>query len=199
MTATIERSATAGPSAAPAATRRATSRGWAIVLTLLMAALLAVAAAVTVVPRLIGAVPLTVLTGSMQPTLDPGDLVVAQPTDPDELRVGDIVTVQPVSGDPTLVTHRVTRLYVAGDGSVNGLVTQGDANNAPDDQIVPDQVMGRVVYSVPLVGHVTHGTWGPYVATAIGVALVLYCVAMVATPDRTRKAGKGEDGAPAED
>lgn len=173
------------PDAARAPRRAARSVASAL-LTVVTVALLLVAAAVTVVPRLLGAVPLTVLTGSMEPAISPGDLVVVQPTDPDELRVGDVVTVQPVSGDPTLVTHRVTQVHRGGDGSVNGLLTQGDANNVADERIVPDQVMGRVLYTVPLVGHVTHGTWAPYVATAVGVGLVTYCVVMIATPDRSR-------------
>ncbi|RYJ02767.1 MAG: signal peptidase I, partial [Actinomycetales bacterium] len=50
------------------------------------------------VPRLAGATPYTVLTGSMRPTMPPGTLVVAKPVDPEALEVGDVVTVQLRSG-----------------------------------------------------------------------------------------------------
>ncbi|MCC2321075.1 signal peptidase I [Cellulomonas xiejunii] len=156
-----------------------------VLLTAAMVVLLLLAAVVTVVPRLIGAVPLTVLSGSMEPTISAGDLVVVRPTDPADLRIGDVVTVQPVSDDPTLVTHRIIGVTHGSDG-IAGFVTQGDANEHPDEPVVPEQVMGRVVYTVPLVGHVTHGTWGPYVATAVGVGLVVYGVVTFALPRRDR-------------
>ncbi|MBF0688269.1 MAG: signal peptidase I [Cellulomonas sp.] len=167
------------------APRRARGVGSAL-LTAAMVVLLLVAAVVTVVPRLIGAVPLTVLSGSMEPTISAGDLVVVRPTDPADLRIGDVVTVQPESDDPTLVTHRVVGITRGADG-LAGFVTQGDANEHADAPVVPEQVMGRVVYTVPLVGHVTHGAWGPYVAAAVGVGLVVYGVVMVATPRRDRE------------
>ena len=169
-----------------AGTPRRAGRVGSGVLTAVMVALLLLAAVVTVVPRLIGAVPLTVLSGSMEPAISAGDLVVVRPTDPADLRIGDVVTVQPVSDDPTLVTHRIVGVTHGGDG-LAGFVTQGDANEHPDEPVVPEQVMGRVVYTVPLIGHVTHGTWGPYVAAAVGVGLVVYGVVTFALPRRDRE------------
>lgn len=147
-------------------------------LTVLMVALVALVAAVTVVPRAMGAVPLTVLTGSMEPALAPGDLVVVRPAPADEIRVGEVITFQPVSDDPTLVTHRVTGLTTEPTG-VTGFTTQGDANGAADDPIAADQVKGRVVYSVPWIGHVTGAGLGPRVAVVAGVGLLGYGVATV--------------------
>jgi signal peptidase len=150
-----------------------------------MVAVLALAAAVVAVPRLLGAVPLTVLTGSMEPTHSPGDVVVVQPVDTDRVDVGDVITFQPVSGDPTLVTHRVVGVLRA-DGAVTGFVTRGDANPIDDDPILPDQVMGRVVYSIPLVGHLTSASWGPAVATAGAIGLIAYGGWLLVVPDRSR-------------
>jgi signal peptidase len=167
---------TAVPATAGEAPRRKRSI-WSTVasgaLTVLLIGLVALVAAVTVVPRAIGAVPLTVLTGSMEPALAPGDLVVVRPTPTDDIRVGDVITFQPVSDDPTLVTHRVIGLTV-GSGGVTGFTTQGDANNAADDPIVADQVKGRVAYSVPWIGHLTSAGWGPQVAAVAGVGLLGY-------------------------
>ncbi|MCC2333735.1 signal peptidase I [Cellulomonas wangsupingiae] len=185
MTTTTDASVVPTTGDAAGAPRRAGRVGSAL-LTAVMVVLLLVAAVVTVVPRLIGAVPLTVLSGSMEPTISAGDLVVVRPTDPADLRIGDVVTVQPVSDDPTLVTHRIVGVTHGSDG-IAGFVTQGDANEHADEPVVPEQVMGRVVYTVPLVGHVTHGTWGPYVAAAVGVGLVVYGVVMVALPRRDRE------------
>lgn len=117
--------------------------------TVLVVALAGLALAVSVVPRLIGGVPLTVLTGSMEPALRPGDIVVVVPQE--VYRVGDVVTFQPEAGDPTLITHRIIAVTNSGYGAT--FTTQGDANGAPDDPIVPAQIMGRVAYRVPFVGH----------------------------------------------
>lgn len=181
---------TASPAAARARAGRRRGRGplgrvASVVLGVVMVALVVLAGAVVVVPRVLGATPLTVLSGSMEPALSPGDVVVVRPVDPDELRTGDVVTVQPVSGDPTLVTHRVVQ--VDRDGAdVTGLVTRGDANGAADAPLVPDQVMGRVAYSVPLVGHATNVSWGPTAVTVLAVALLVYAAVALVRPDRGR-------------
>ncbi|MFZ4841622.1 signal peptidase I [Mycetocola saprophilus] len=143
----------------------------------LLALLVLVSAAVTVVPLVIGAVPLTVLTGSMQPTIRPGDIVVSAPVEASRLSVGDVVTFQPISNDPTLITHRI-RSMSAGDSGVR-LVTRGDANGADDPEIGADQVRGRVLYTVPYVGWVTNlvggNIRGPLI-TLVGLGLVGYAV-----------------------
>lgn len=173
--------------------RRVGSTVGSLLLTVLLAALLVLVSAVTVVPRMIGAVPLTVLTGSMQPSLDPGDLVVVRPTDTKSIVVGDVVTFQPVSNDPALVTHRVIEVRRDAAGAVSGFVTQGDANSASDDPIVPDQVMGRVVYSVPRIGYVTNAGGGPQLAVVAGVALLGYGLATVVISSRAERRAKKEE------
>ncbi len=73
-------------------------------MTLCLAAVIAVA---VVVPRLAGARPYVVLTGSMRPGMPPGTLVVVRPVDPRSIGVGDVITYQVASGEPDVVTHRV--------------------------------------------------------------------------------------------
>ena len=132
--------------------------------------------AVIIAPRIMGAVPLTVLTGSMMPTYRPGDIVVVQPTPPEQLRIGDVITFQPVSGNPALTTHRIVNIFSFG-GQVETITTRGDANNVDDPPIIPAQINGRVVYSVPLVGHLTTGRNSVLVGTTIvGGGLVLYSI-----------------------
>src|SRR5699024_11712895 len=118
----------------------------------LLVRVLALAVALAVVPRVMGCEALTVLTGSMEPTYAPGDVVVSVPRD--GYAVGDVVTFQPVSGDPTLVTHRIVAVQLGGpEGTM--YVTRGDANGADDDPIKAEQVMGEVLYHVPYVGHLS--------------------------------------------
>ncbi len=161
-------------------------------LTLLLVVTVALAAAVAIVPRVTGSVPLTVLTGSMTPTYRPGDVIVVRPTPTDELAVGDVVTFQPVSGDPTLVTHRIIELRHDAAGAVDTVITQGDANGAPDDPLVPEQIQGRVWYRVPFVGRVTLHANPLWVGAGVGLALVAYAVVTLAKPDKDdrRRSGK---------
>lgn len=146
---------------------------------MLLLAVLALALAVAVVPRVMNGVPLTVLTGSMEPTYAPGDMVVSVPQE--SYAIGDVVTFQPVSGDPTLVTHRVVGISQRPD-SVE-YITQGDANGAEDAPIVAEQVMGKVLYHVPYVGHVANslGRHGETVLLVAGGGLLLYGVYSVAS------------------
>jgi signal peptidase len=56
-----------------------------------------------------------------------------------------------VSGDPSLITHRIIAVQNGPEGT--GYITRGDANGADDEPIVAAQVMGKVIYSIPYVGH----------------------------------------------
>lgn len=160
---------------------------WA--LTALMVACLALASAVVVVPRLIGAVPLTVLTGSMRPTIQPGDLVVSRRVDANDLRIGDVITFQPVNGDPTLVTHRVIDLTRNAQGETVSVLTRGDANGADDAPLVPDQVMGRMAYRIPRVGYLTNNTGSALqLGMFVGVALIAYAVITLIRPEKDQEA-----------
>lgn len=177
------------PASHAAAARGGAAATGSALLTALMIAMLALAAAVSLVPRAIGAVPLTVLTGSMRPALEPGDVVVTRPVDPADLAVGDVVTFQPVSGDPTLVTHRIVAVTREA-GVVTSVTTRGDANGADDAPLLPEQVMGRLVYSVPFVGRITHGALGGSAGIAglgavAGIALIGYSAITLLRPEKT--------------
>lgn len=125
----------------------------AVVWTVILAVGAAVVAAV-VVPRLAGATPYTVLTGSMRPELPPGTLVVTRPVDVGDVSVGDVITYQLRTGRPTVVTHRVVASGFRADGEVV-LTTQGDANDVSDRAPVRGvQVRGRLWYAVPHLGRV---------------------------------------------
>ena len=148
---------------------------------LLGAALLTagLAALLVVVPALTGATALTVLTGSMDPTLPAGTVIVVRPAAAEDVRVGDVITFHPRPEDPAVVTHRVVGVTSGSDGRI-AFVTKGDANDATDAaQVVEEQVVGTVWYSLPLVGTIRvaldpHLPWlRPFVGTILVFAGVL--------------------------
>lgn len=121
---------------------------------LVIIALVSVIAAAVVVPRIAGATPYSILTGSMKPKYPPGTLVVVKPIDTDDIAIGKVVTYQLKSGKPTVVTHRVVGMIQSPDGTMR-FRTQGDANDAPDRELVrPVQVKGALWYDVPYLGYV---------------------------------------------
>lgn len=155
---------------------------------MILAVVVAILLVTVVVPRVLGAVPLTILTSSMEPTYVPGTLVVARSVDPADLAIGDVVTFQPEPGDPALITHRLQSVVASADATT--YITQGDNNAAPDDPLVPEQIKGRVIYSVPYVGRVTNalGVAERETALVIGGALMLgYAAFVVAQAGARRK------------
>jgi signal peptidase I len=106
-----------------------------------------------VLPLPFGARPFAVLSGSMEPTLRTGDVVVSRRISPLEARVGDVVTFHDPDRGGVLVTHRVRRVRAAGGKVV--FVTRGDANNASERwRIDSDGELSRAVYRIPAVGRV---------------------------------------------
>jgi len=161
-----------------ARTRRPTPLAVRIITWVVFAVVMLVVAFALVIPRIIGAVPLAVLTSSMEPTLPPGTLVISKPTDPEHLAVGDVVTFQPFSDDPMLVTHRIIAMGIQTDGDYT-FTTRGDNNGIDDEPIIGDQVMGKVIYSIPFVGYATSlfdNRERGWVVIVIGGLLIGYAV-----------------------
>ncbi|MDR1392454.1 MAG: signal peptidase I [Bifidobacteriaceae bacterium] len=145
--------------------------------TVIVVLLAALAIALVAVPKAAHGAALTVLTGSMEPTFSPGDVVVVKGvTDPvSEVAVGDVITYLPYPDDPTLITHRVVGKSVSALGDVS-FITQGDANNTPDDPVMPKQIRGSYLYAVPYIGYATSWFSGnvSWLVTAVGVGLIIF-------------------------
>lgn len=103
--------------------------------------------AVYAVPQLVGAQEsFVVLSGSMEPALSAGDVVIVDTGA--TVEVGDVVTYSAGSGMLT-TTHRVV------DSTDAGFVTKGDANENADGEVIPpESIVGEVILVIPLIGHV---------------------------------------------
>lgn len=88
-----------------------------------------------------------VLSGSMRPTVSPGDLAITKPVPIGSLRVGDVIVFNP-PGEARSVLHRIASL----DGGV--ITTKGDANSVPDPWRLTAQggSVYRLVFVVPYLG-----------------------------------------------
>lgn len=102
-----------------------------------------------------------ILTGSMEPALSPGDLVVVRRMPAADIRAGQIVSFRDDKHGVT-ITHRVTAVRPAAHGARLAVTTQGDANNAAEHwTTTPEATVGRVVATLPHVGRVTNWTGSP--------------------------------------
>jgi signal peptidase len=104
-------------------------------------------------PVLFGMRSFAVLSGSMEPVLNTGDVVVDEPIGPRDVRVGDVVTFVDPERRGRRITHRVRSVHISGGRA--RFVTKGDANDSSEHwEMATDGSLGRVVYRVPLVGYV---------------------------------------------
>lgn len=115
---------------------------------------------VIVAPSLFGGRSLTVMSGSMEPALGVGDVIIGSRVSPADVRVGDIVTFSDPEGTGKLITHRVRRLRIA-EGTAH-VVTKGDNTNSVERWDMPaGGSLGRVEFRVPLLGFLVFWLHGP--------------------------------------
>lgn len=89
-----------------------------------------------------------VVTGSMEPTVPTGALLISRRTDVAQIQPGDIICfrTREVQIAGRIVTHRVVEKLEAADGSIL-LRTRGDANPVSDSYLVDaDNMIGRVIW-----------------------------------------------------
>ena len=144
---------------------RAGARGMDHLLTML-ALVGIVMTAITVFASHTGLRPLVVKSGSMEPTIHTGAMVLVRQIPASSIKVGDVVAVE--RPDHTRVTHRV--VTVEHHGAVAVLTLKGDANQDPDPDTVTVATAGRLVSSLPVVGRVA-----AFLASARG-GFLLGCV-----------------------
>ena len=97
-------------------------------------------------PNAFHAKSLTVMSGSMEPTIG----------------TGDVVTFRDPLNHARLITHRVRQMRVLGDDVV--FVTRGDANTGEEHwTLAKEGTIGRVAFHVPKLGYFMvwfHSTFG---------------------------------------
>lgn len=96
----------------------------------------------------------TVLTDSMRPAFQTGDMVIVQIRNADSINVGDVITFNPSNDSDAYLTHRVTEKIDNYEGTgVTCFRTKGDANNAEDSFLIDeDRVIGTVQLHIPKLG-----------------------------------------------
>ena len=90
------------------------------------------------VPDFGGMMPLIVLTDSMYPDIQSGDIIICRTTEAEDVKEGDVISFfDPAGNGTTVVTHKVIERT-----EENGKITfrtQGINNNSPDRMSVPEE------------------------------------------------------------
>jgi signal peptidase len=93
--------------------------------------------------------PIVILTGSMIPNINPGDMPLIRKCSIEEIKVGDIIAYDL---ENFTVVHRV--ITIINDHSVITLITKGDANKTPDkESVTKEQLIGKLQFNIPYVGY----------------------------------------------
>jgi len=139
------------------------------------------------VPTLAGRKVLTVLSGSMEPAIHTGDVIVVRPLAQGELpKEGDVITFRAgpenQMKDDMLITHRVMGIVLIND-KPSAWVTKGDANDSQDlTPVSLPQIVGTYSWRVPYFGYVVN-----FLRTPLGVVLLLVIPGVVLIAGEIRK------------
>ncbi|ELC8348227.1 signal peptidase I [Clostridium perfringens] len=107
----------------------------------------------------------SILSGSMEPEINTGDLAIVKSIDFEDVKVGDIITFK---YEGKVVTHRVV------EKNEEGFITKGDNNNANDTEIVRgEDLIGKVLFHMPFLGYVTVFLSKPIVISGLMVLIAI--------------------------
>ena len=115
-------------------------------------------------PKIFGYTQVIVISGSMIPTLEIGDILIVH--EQKNYAENDIITYR---GETKLITHRIVEIK----GS--GYITKGDFNNTPDDPIPSSIIQGKVVGRIHGLGAIVFFLRTPFgiLTTIIGLFLLI--------------------------
>lgn len=109
---------------------------------------------------------LEVISGSMEPTIKVGDLIIIN-TNEEKYGLGDIITFRDING--SFVTHRIINI------EDNVMVTQGDANDSPDEEMSVSSIVGKYEMRIPGAGKLMTSLKNPLVMVLILAIGIIIC------------------------
>lgn len=126
---------------------------------------------------------LNVISGSMEPAIRTGDVILVRPlTQEDQIQEGDVITFRTQEDASMLITHRVVGVVSVND-EATAYITKGDANDSPDDTpVTRQQVLGRYAHRIPLLGYL-----GSFVRKPIGAVLLIILPGLILIAGEVRK------------
>jgi len=138
-----------------------------------------------VAPLFVGGSFSVIMSGSMEPAIPVGSIVIVKKVNPEDVKVGDVIAFQ--TGESRTI-HRVVEKVVEDDSFY--FRTKGDANEDPDPWIVkPQDVKGALLLTIPYYGYLLY-----YAGTPLGVALFILVPAIILIANEIRNILKRRKG-----
>lgn len=123
------------------------------------------------VPRVFNNTPYSILSGSMEPTIQTGSLTYVKNVPVETIQENDIIGFH--LSDGTVTVHRVVEI----NKEEKICTTKGDANDNQDFAPISfDQIIGKVTYSIPYLGYFLLWTKSKSVLAVIAVVITMFIV-----------------------
>ena len=119
-----------------------------------------------------------VQSGSMEPDIKMGGLIIIKPTS--QYKIGDVITFsgnfKNNKGESLPITHRIVEMGVTSGEPF--YVTKGDANGNSDTRhIAQREIIGKVLFSIPYLGYVvetSRRSYGLFAIIIIPAAIIIF-------------------------
>ncbi len=114
-----------------------------------------------------------VSSGSMEPELSVGDVILSKKIDAKTLEIGDIITYNGTEGSYAgkVITHRIENIEEY-DGQ-RLFTTKGDASPQADPVVYEGQILGKMAFKVPIIGVLYSFFITPYGLIAVLLIILL--------------------------
>ena len=138
------------------------------------------------IPGILGYKPLIVLSGSMSPTFNYGDLIIVKDVDTNTLKVEDIVSFK--NGKKYTTTHRINGISKI---SKDCFETKGDANNSKDHGIVCSKdIQGKYLFRIVGLGSVILFIQKPIGFIILMSLIIMICIYIYLSDSKEKKGNK---------
>jgi signal peptidase len=121
----------------------------------------------------------TVLTGSMEPAIPVGSIVITK--EQSSYEIEDIISFQE---EGSVITHRIISI------DRERYITKGDANNVADtEEVQQKQILGKVILTIPLLGYLVIWLMSPFGMISLFIIIGIWYIAT----GRNRGAGNEKE------
>lgn len=121
----------------------------------------------------------TVLTGSMEPAIPVGSIVITK--EQSSYEIEDIISFQE---EGAIITHRIISI------DRERYITKGDANNVADtEEVQQKQILGKVILMIPLLGYLVMWLMSPFGIISLFIIMGIWYIAT----GRNRGAGNEKE------
>lgn len=138
------------------------------------------------VPSVFGLKPFMVLSGSMEPGIKKGDLIITKVVDPETLKIDDVIAFR--DSQNTVTTHRIIDIVTRNNS--NYFITKGDNNASQDQNLVSlSDVEGVFALRIPGIGSLMKSLSEPttIVILVLGITVIFVITFMISSKKQMGK------------